>query len=89
VTRKPKNNSQVAVALHYESGMSAPIVSAKGEKELVAQMRKIARRYGIAEVRSSELAAQLAKLAEHDLIPKSLYGEVAKLFAKKGSGRKK
>lgn len=78
---KDKRN-EVAVALNYASGMQAPVVTAKGEQELVAQMRKLARRYGIAEVHSSELAHKLAQLKEQQQIPLELYSDVAEVFAR-------
>ena len=79
----------VAVALNYATGMNAPVVTAKGEQELVAQMRKIARRYGIAQVHSPELAHKLAQLKEQQQIPLELYSDVAEVFARTMVARNK
>lgn len=74
---------ELAVALDYSQETYAPVVSAKGKREMVAQMKKIARRYGVPLARSSQLAEQLDKVEEQQQIPKYLYREVASLFARK------
>lgn len=84
-----EKRNAVAVALNYTAGMNAPVVTAKGEQELVAQMRKIARRYGIAQVNAPGLAQKLSKLKEQQQIPLELYRDVAEVFARTMVSRNK
>ena len=62
--------------------MVAPRVVAKGQDELAARIRKIAREAGVPIVENVQLARALYKSAEvGDAIPASLFGAVAEILA--------
>lgn len=77
------NPTHYAVAIRYErTGMSAPVVVAKGQDHLALKIRSIARDKGIPIVENVPLAQALYKGAEvGDQIPGALFGAVAEVLA--------
>jgi flagellar biosynthetic protein FlhB len=77
------NPTHYAVALEYRrSEMAAPRVVAKGQDELAARIRKVARDHGVPIVENVALARALHKTAEvGDAIPATLFGAVAEILA--------
>ena len=72
-----------AIALSFSKGLDAsPKVSALGNNNNVALMKKIARRYNIPIKSSDDLLALLSETNQGDVIPESAYREIAKLFLK-------
>lgn len=77
------NPTHVAVALEYRrERMSAPVVVAKGQDEMAARIRALAREHGVPLVENVTLARALYKHADvGDTIPASLFGAVAEVLA--------
>jgi len=76
------NPTHFAVALHYESGMQAPIVVAKGVDFLARKIIETGRKYGVSIVRNPPLARALYKQVKlEETIPIELYRAVAKILA--------
>lgn len=77
------NPTHYAVAIKYErTGMSAPVVVAKGQDHLALKIRAIARDKGVPIVENVPLAQALYKGAEvGDQIPGALFGAVAEVLA--------
>ncbi len=70
-----------AAALNYDQKvMNAPVVSAIGRNETVRDMRRIARRYGVAVFREENLAHDLCALGEQQTIPQKLFSNVARVL---------
>jgi flagellar biosynthetic protein FlhB len=88
LTRIPKasviiaNPTHFAVALHYEHGMDAPTVVAKGVDFLALKIIETGRKYGVSIVRNPPLARALYKQVKvEEKIPVELYRAVAKILA--------
>lgn len=77
------NPTHFAVALEYRrETMAAPIVVAKGQDELAARIRAIAREHNVPIVENVALARALHATADvGDLIPAPLFGAVAEVLA--------
>ncbi len=76
------NPTHYAVALHYEPGMQAPTVVAKGVDFLARKIIAAGRKYGVSIVRNPPLARALYKQVKLDeTIPVELYRAVAKILA--------
>jgi flagellar biosynthetic protein FlhB len=76
------NPTHYAVALHYESGMQAPTVVAKGVDFLALKIIEAGRKYGVSIVRNPPLARALYKQVKlEETIPVELYRAVAKVLA--------
>jgi flagellar biosynthetic protein FlhB len=77
------NPTHFAVALEYRrEEMSAPVVVAKGQDEVAARIRALAREHGVPIVENVTLARALHKTAEiGDVIPAPLFGAVAEVLA--------
>jgi len=76
------NPTHYAVALHYESGMQAPTVVAKGIDFLALKIIATGRRYGVSIVRNPALARALYKQVKlEETIPVELYRAVARVLA--------
>ena len=77
------NPTHYAVALdHRRSGMSAPLVVAKGQGFMAQRIRAIARDHGIPTVENVTLARALYAEAEvGDVIPGALFEAVAEVLA--------
>ena len=77
------NPTHFAVALEYRrEKMAAPIVVAKGQDELAARIRKLARDHNVPLVENVTLARALYATAEvGDVIPAPLFGAVAEVLA--------
>jgi flagellar biosynthetic protein FlhB len=76
------NPTHYAVALHYESGMQAPTVVAKGVDFLARKIIDTGRRHGVSIVRNPPLARALYKQVKlEETIPVELYRAVAKILA--------
>jgi flagellar biosynthesis protein FlhB len=75
------NPEHIAVALRYDKdGEGAPVVVARGERLVAAQIRQVAREAGVPIFRNVSLARSLRELAEGDEIPVALYEAVAELL---------
>ncbi len=75
------NPTHYAVALRYETNMSAPIVVAKGLDNLAAKIKEIAYKFDIPVMENKPLAQALYKSAEiGDPIPSALYHAVAEIL---------
>jgi flagellar biosynthesis protein FlhB len=77
------NPTHFAVALEYRRGeMAAPRVVAKGQDQMAARIREIARQHDVPLVENKTLARALYKHAEiGDDIPADLFGAVAEVLA--------
>ncbi|MGA2939645.1 MAG: flagellar biosynthesis protein FlhB [Syntrophobacteraceae bacterium] len=76
------NPTHFAVALHYETGMEAPTVVAKGVDFLAQKIIAMGRKYGVSIVRNPPLARALYKQVKlEETIPVELYRAVAKILA--------
>ena len=76
------NPTHFAVALKYETDMSAPIVVAKGRNLLAEKIKQLARDNDIMLVENKPLAQALYKSVEvGDSIPANLYRAVAEILA--------
>lgn len=71
---------RIAVALRYD-GRDAPRVTAKGEDELAATIRDIAREHGVPLYENPQLAVMLSQIELGEEIPESLYRAVAEVIA--------
>ena len=76
------NPTHFAVALRYEGGASAPKVVAKGQDEIAARIREIAREHRVPLVENKPLARTLHAAVEigHE-IPADLFEAVAQVLA--------
>ncbi len=76
------NPTHIAVALRYRpSTMRAPIMMAKGAGHLAAQMRLLAVRHGVPQLRSPALARSLFKECRLDEpVPPHLFQELAPVY---------
>jgi flagellar biosynthetic protein FlhB len=75
------NPTHYAVALRYETDMSAPIVVAKGLDNLAATIKEIAWKFDIPVMENRPLAQALYKSVEvGDPIPSALYHAVAEIL---------
>jgi flagellar biosynthetic protein FlhB len=77
------NPTHFAVALTYRrSEMAAPIVVAKGQDQMAARIRAVARKHGVPIVENVSLARALHKTADiGDAIPAALFSAVAEVLA--------
>ena len=77
------NPTHFAVALEYRRAeMTAPVVLAKGQDEMAARIRALAREHGVPIVENVTLARALYKAADvGETIPASLFGAVAEILA--------
>lgn len=76
------NPTHISVALKYEEGQSAPVVVAKGQGEVAAKIKEIAREYEIPIVENKPLARLMYKEVEIDSqIPVEMYEGVAEVLA--------
>jgi flagellar biosynthesis protein FlhB len=76
------NPTEIAVALSYEAGMSAPVVVAKGKRLIAEKIRERAVAAGIPIVENILLAQSLYKAVEVGRsIPVELYTAVAEMLA--------
>jgi len=75
------NPTHFAVAIHYELGMSAPIVVAKGQDFLAQQMKEVAKETDIPIIENKPLARTLYKICKvGQEIPESLYKAVSEVI---------
>ena len=76
------NPTHFAVALHYEPGMEAPTVVAKGMDFFARKIIETGRKYSVSIVRNPPLARALYKQVKlEETIPVELYRAVAKVLA--------
>ena len=76
------NPTHFAVALKYESGMSAPIVVAKGQDLVAQKIKELARESRIPIVENKPLARAIYAAVEvGGVIPQELYKAVAEVLA--------
>ena len=76
------NPTEIAVALSYEEGMTAPVVVAKGRRIIAEKIRQIAEEAGIPIVENVLLAQALYKAVDiGNPIPADLYTAVAEVLA--------
>jgi flagellar biosynthesis protein len=71
---------RVAVALKYDFGDGAPVVTAKGEGHIAAQIIETARAHDVAIEENPILAEALAKIDLDTEIPVPLYKAVAEVI---------
>lgn len=83
------NDTQLAVALHYDKGNGAPRVVAKGRGPLGAKIVEVAKAHDIPIEENEVLAGALSKVELGDEIPPDLYKAVAEVlvFVLRLSGR--
>jgi flagellar biosynthetic protein FlhB len=75
------NPTHYAIALRYETDMTAPVVVAKGRDLLAEKIKQIARDAGIMLIENRPLAQALYKRVEvGDSIPSKLYQAVAEIL---------
>ncbi len=70
-----------AVALKYRKDDSAPKIVAKGERNIAAQILKIARQNGIHIEQDAFLTESLMQFDVGEYIPEELYEVIAQLLA--------
>lgn len=76
------NPTEIAVAISYELGMSAPVVVAKGRKLIAEKIRMIAEETGVPIIENVILAQALYKAVDIGYpIPEELYTTVAEVLA--------
>jgi len=77
------NPTHISVAIKYDpDGSSAPIVVAKGQDEMAARIREVARQHNVPMVEDKPLARTLYKTVEiGQIIPSNLYKAVAEILA--------
>ncbi len=76
------NPTELAVALSYELGMSAPVVVAKGRRLIAERIREIAERSGVPVIENVVLAQALYKAVDiGHTIPAELFTAVAEVLA--------
>ena len=76
------NPTHFAVALRYEAGGAAPKVVAKGQDEMAARIREVAREHKVPLVENKPLARTLYSTVEIGReIPADLYEAVAQVLA--------
>lgn len=76
------NPTEIAVAISYELGMSAPVVVAKGRKLIAEKIRMIAEEAGVPIIENVILAQALYKAVDIGYpIPEELYTAVAEVLA--------
>jgi len=76
------NPTEIAVALSYELGMSAPVVVAKGRKIIAEKIRMIAEEAGVPIIENVILAQALYKAVDVGYpIPEELFTAVAEVLA--------
>jgi flagellar biosynthetic protein FlhB len=75
------NPTHFAVALHYEIGMGAPVIVAKGVDFLALKMRETAKDSDVPIVENKPLARAMYKTLEvGDEIPEGLYKAVSEVI---------
>ncbi len=77
------NPTHISIAIKYDpEGAAAPIVIAKGQDEMAARIREVARANNIPMVEDKPLARTLYKTVDiGQIIPSSLYKAVAEILA--------
>lgn len=76
------NPTHISVALKYDEGKSAPVVIAKGQDEIAAKIKKIAKEHEIPIIENKPLARLMYKEVEIDSeIPVEMYEAVAEVLA--------
>jgi flagellar biosynthesis protein len=73
-------HADLAVAIHYNEDLPAPIVVASGRGALARAIARIARESGVPLAEDADLAASLIELDVNTLIPESLYEVIASLL---------
>ncbi len=90
--KNPKQNKdpRFAIALEYD-GNQAPVVTAKGHREVAEEILSIAAQENVPIYEDKELSALLEQLDLGDHIPQSLYVVIAEVltFAYRLSGKHK
>ena len=76
------NPTHIAIALDYDPAQHpAPVVAAKGEGPLAAEMRKAAEEAGVPVIRNIDLARALHERAEvDDIVPEDMFTAVAEVI---------
>lgn len=72
--------ADMAVALHYNEDLPAPIVVASGRGALARAIARIARESGVPLAEDADLAESLIELDVNTVIPESLYEVIASLL---------
>jgi type III secretion protein U len=76
------NPTHIAIALDYDPAIHpAPVVAAKGEGPLAAEMRQAAEAAGVPVIRNVDLARGLYERAElDDIVPEDMFAAVAEVI---------
>lgn len=76
------NPTHIAIALDYDPAVHpAPVVAAKGEGPLAAEMRQAAEAAGVPVIRNIDLARGLYERAElDDIVPEDMFAAVAEVI---------
>ncbi|WP_315780842.1 MULTISPECIES: EscU/YscU/HrcU family type III secretion system export apparatus switch protein [unclassified Bradyrhizobium] len=77
---KAANKTQLAVALHYDKGLGAPRVVAKGKGTIGAKIIEVAKAHDIPIEENEVLAGALSNVELGDEIPEELYKAVAEVL---------
>lgn len=75
-----ENQNNIAVALSYERGETAPMVVASGKGHLADKIIETAKDSKVPVYEDSKLANTLSKLEIGECIPPELYGVVAEIL---------
>jgi flagellar biosynthesis protein len=77
---RQKTSERVAVALKYDFGDGAPIVTAKGRGEIAEKILETAREHDVAIEQNPVLAEALSRVELDEEIPVPLYKAVAEVI---------
>lgn len=77
---RQKTSERVAVALKYDFGDGAPVVTAKGRGEIAEKILETARQHDVAIEQNPVLAEALSRVELDDEIPVPLYKAVAEVI---------
>ncbi len=73
-------NTGIAVALRYSRDLPAPIVTARGTRNVANRLVELAHRFGIPVKRDDATARALETVQLDSLIPVQLYESVARIL---------
>lgn len=77
---RQRTSERVAVALKYDFGDGAPVVTAKGRGEIAEKILETAREHDVAIEQNPVLAEALSRVELDDEIPVPLYKAVAEVI---------
>jgi flagellar biosynthesis protein len=77
---RQKSSERIAVALKYDFGDGAPVVTAKGRGDIAEKILETAREHDVAIEQNPVLAEALSRVELDDEIPVPLYKAVAEVI---------